>query len=122
MHQSPAIARFYSLFLHEDRITPALRSHLPNVQLLPYNAVSDVMHKLSSASPDTRFWLPSGTTSKALASLPALENRTDRRLANASPIALLKAVKNAVEMRGMRDAHVSPRSFAYASMCGFGDS
>lgn len=92
------------LFIDDSRLTNGIREHLglkTNNQLMvvPYECISKHVQQLSDEG--KRVWI-SSKNSAALASLVPEGNL----ITDTSPICLAKAVKNEVEMEGMRQAHI----------------
>jgi len=99
---------FLTLFVNEAKVTPEVKQHLTtpgnglNVEILPYTSFLDHFDKYVEQKTDGKIWLPGNCCSYALASRVA----EDRRFDKFSPIGLMKAIKNPVEMKGMKNAHV----------------
>jgi len=94
-----------SLFIDESRLTNKIKDHLKltnengMLKIFPYNGLQEELRKLGQL--EKKIWI-SSRNSCALASLvPEKYLITD-----ISPIASLKAVKNPVEIEGMRNAHI----------------
>ena len=94
------------LYVDPTKVTPEVKAHLgPGVHTLDYasfysSVASTVVPQLS---PTSRVWLDTNRTNQALYSL--FPDASHVHLAD-SPVALMKSVKNEVELAGVRDAHV----------------
>ncbi|XP_052772140.1 xaa-Pro aminopeptidase 1-like [Mya arenaria] len=98
------------LFTNPERIDKKVRSHLHldmppenegvKVTIAPYNNVKNFVADLVD-NVSGKIWISDKSSYGLVSSIPKL-----RRLIAASPLALMKAVKNAQEIEGMRRAHV----------------
>jgi len=68
-----------------------------------FKTVAERFENFCGTCAEKLVWLPGGTSSFALFSLLPDKNRVLDKL---SPISLLKAVKNPVELKGMQEAQV----------------
>ncbi len=90
------------LFVHRGKESPALFSHLDKqVEVYEYEEFSDTLRRL--ADRDERILLDSGSVSQWV--VEQLDGKCMVELGT-SPITLLKAIKNPVELDGFRNAHV----------------
>ena len=90
------------LFVDKRKITPEIRRALPGeVKILAYQAFGATLNWL--AEKKKRIWLDEGSASEWM--VEALRG-AGRLIFKPSPVALFKAVKNPVEVRGFREAHV----------------
>ena len=94
------------LYIDEAQLSSEVTQHLSSedgdaIQTFPYSAVSTHVSKLLE-SQDGKVWVGS-ESSQALCSLVPKA----RRVKALSPIQLLKGIKNATEIEGMRNSHVS---------------
>ncbi len=90
------------LFVHGNKITDELRAHLDGlVELHEYDAFAEALGKLSNGR--HRVLLDSGSVSRWVTE--QLEGNCEVEMGT-SPITLLKAVKNDVELKGFRNAHI----------------
>jgi Xaa-Pro aminopeptidase len=89
------------LFAGADTVSPAVERKLaPGVRVRPYEAFGDALRSL--AADRIRTWFDEGSASRWIADL--LEGC--ELVTEASPVLLLRARKNAVEIEGMKAAHV----------------
>jgi Xaa-Pro aminopeptidase len=89
------------LFAGADTVTPELEKMLaPSVRVRPYELFGDAL--LALAAEKSRTWIDEGATSRWIADLLA----GCELVTEASPILLPRARKNAVEIAGMKAAHV----------------
>jgi Xaa-Pro aminopeptidase len=89
------------LFAGADTVTPGLEKMLaPSVRVRPYELFGDAL--LALAAEKSRTWIDEGATSRWIADLLA----ECELVTEASPILLPRARKNAVEIAGMKAAHV----------------
>ena len=90
------------LFADKRKITPALRRALPkDVKVLAYQAFGAVLNWLAERK--MRVWLDEASASRWM--VGALRG-AGRLMFQPSPVALFKAIKNSVEVRGAHEAHV----------------
>ncbi len=90
------------LLLDKSKLTPSVRQALPDdVKVLDYEAFGAVLNWL--ADKEAKVWLDDATVSHWVVS--ALRG-AGRLMFKPSPVALFKAVKNAIEIEGFRAAHV----------------
>lgn len=90
------------LFVDKRKITSEVRQALPkDVKVLAYQAFGAVLNWL--AENKTRVWLDEASASEWM--VQALRG-AGRLMFKSSPVALFKAVKNEVEVRGFRAAHI----------------
>jgi len=90
------------LFIDESRVTNEIREHLNrdgHVSIVPYEDIEKHVRKLGTEG--KRVWI-SSKSSAALSSLIPEENL----ITDASPVCVAKAVKNEVEIEGMKQAHI----------------
>jgi len=96
-----------TLYVDAKKVTPAVREHLgSDVTIKPYNAIFDDLRALSAAATSAfkySVWMDPRRCNVALLHAVAEEERI---LERESPIALLKSVKNKVEIEGLRQAHI----------------
>lgn len=86
------------LFVDESKVNAGVRAHLTGVQLHPYGAIESFLQALAregsvAADPtqlNWRLYSALGASSKDVI----------------SPITLLKSIKNASEIQGIRDSHI----------------
>ena len=96
-----------TLYVDQEKVTDEIRAHLKpaNVRLAPYDAIwSELKTHASSSglSSDKRIWLdPARVSSAVQACFPNAEVILEAD----NPIQLMKAIKNATEVAGMRQAH-----------------
>lgn len=103
----------FSLFIDEKKVTENVRDHLTskdtqhNVDILPYDSVVGRLDQYRQKYADGKIWLSGDGTSLALV------NRVpeDRWYDKASPVLTSKALKNPVELEGMKNSHVSQKVF-----------
>ena len=103
-----------ALYVDPTKVTPEVTAHLGDaVHVLPYTSfLSAVTSLLPHLSPSSRLWLDSAKCNFAIYSLfpdPDVVHLAD------SPVTLLKSVKNAVELQGVREAHIRDS----VAMCNF---
>eukprot|EP00731_Ephydatia_muelleri_P035767 Em0158g7a len=93
------------LFLEVDRLTPDVTQHLTGgelmVDILPYSTVNSRLSIMLHGNPQWKIWI-SNKSSYDLTSLVPKQ----RRVSGLSPIQMLKAVKNEIELQGMRNAQL----------------
>eukprot|EP00794_Sanderia_malayensis_P005492 gene5492-6177_t len=100
-----AIVSLDDIRLHIDlsRITNVLKDHLggndSTVQLLEYDRIQEGIRNLVDSG--KKIWI-SSRNSAALSSLIP----EDKIISDVSPVCLLKAIKNATEIEGMKQAHI----------------
>lgn len=100
------------LYVNDNKISKTVREHLgDSVQIKPYDAIFDEVQNISNShfseadsdtSPKNKF-LISNRTSWALSERLGGESRVEEIR---SPVADSKAVKNDVELAGMRACHI----------------
>ncbi|KAF5269134.1 hypothetical protein FQR65_LT02434 [Abscondita terminalis] len=95
------------LLIDSGKITPEVKEHLKNeigdvkVQIESYSKVKDILKQSINNYKDGFVWL-SGDANYAITSVvPSCRLKTE-----ITPSALMKAVKNKVEVQGMRNAHI----------------
>jgi Xaa-Pro aminopeptidase len=87
------------LFIDQSQLTPEVLAHLDGVEICAY---TDILPAVQSLETKGKVWIDFSTVNYALTSaLPVRDNVVDKP----SPIVLAKAVKNDVELQGMRNAH-----------------
>ncbi len=88
------------LFIDSDKLTAEVRDHLTNngVSVQPYTAITQF---LSSLPNDAQVLLSAGQSAGAL--LPILGKRA---VVGYSPVAMLQAIKNDVQLQGVRNAMI----------------
>ena len=114
-----------TLVLSVAQTTAAVKSHLDGVTLAPYAdalaTLRDRARAVVDANQKAKLWLPNGCSQALVNQIPTvrlqslLATRSLRRtqphsthvISDASPALHLKAVKNATELEGMRQSHVS---------------
>jgi Xaa-Pro aminopeptidase len=90
------------LFVHGAKVTESLRAHLADhVEILEYETFGDALAQLAEGN--GRILLDSGSVSQWV--VDQLQGNCELEYGN-SPITLLKAIKNKVELEGFRNAHV----------------
>lgn len=106
------------LFVDDAKVTPAVRDHLGDaVQIMPYAAVTEWLaaYSQSDKAGGRHIWMDPQSCSVAfycaVEAAAGDENAAGktvakRVLSEASPVALAKALKNPVELEGMRQAHL----------------
>ncbi|CAG8778777.1 15602_t:CDS:2, partial [Acaulospora morrowiae] len=92
------------LYIEEIKLSKEVKDHLgPDVKYRPYNAIFDDLQKLSETlKNEGQKLLISTRTSYALAKAAGEDNVEETR----SPLAEAKAIKNEVELEGMRQCHL----------------
>ncbi|CAG8728850.1 11662_t:CDS:2, partial [Acaulospora morrowiae] len=92
------------LYIEEIKLSKEVKDHLgPDVKYRPYNAIFDDLQKLSETlKSENQKLLISTRTSYALAKAAGEGNVEETR----SPLAEAKAIKNEVELEGMRQCHL----------------
>ena len=93
------------LYVDEAQLSSEVTQHLSSkdengVQTFPYSQVSSHVSMLLS-SLEGKVWVGSESSQALCALVPQ-----SRRVKSLSPIQLLKGIKNATEIEGMRNAHV----------------
>ncbi|KJE88827.1 xaa-Pro aminopeptidase 1 [Capsaspora owczarzaki ATCC 30864] len=98
------------LFVDESRVESAAKQRLQTqgVTLLPYDAIASKVSEFAAGG--QRVWIPN-VCPQALASLV----KKASQLKADSPVELAKAIKNATELEGMRQAHIRDG----AALCGY---
>ncbi|CAH1783979.1 unnamed protein product, partial [Owenia fusiformis] len=100
---------FVGIFIDENKLDDTVCHHLQlnnivdsqvKVTLYPYDSVKDYVSALQDEL-DGKVWV-SDKSSYALASLVPETNRINE----ASPVAIMKTVKNETEIKGMKNAHI----------------
>ncbi|KAJ2509801.1 hypothetical protein GGI11_005732 [Coemansia sp. RSA 2049] len=92
-----------TLYIDDTKIDDEVREHLHGVSIRPYNAIFGELAALSSSLVQSKQRLLAGSSvSWALAKALG----TDNLVIDKSPITMLKALKNAVELEGMRQCHI----------------
>ncbi|KAJ1987066.1 hypothetical protein GGI25_000190 [Coemansia spiralis] len=91
-----------TLFVDNVKLTDKVRTHLDGVAIKPYGAIFGELAALSATGPAEERLLAGATASWALVTALG-EARVEL---GSSPITLLKALKNATEMEGMRQSHI----------------
>jgi Xaa-Pro aminopeptidase len=87
------------LFIDEAQICEDARAHLGGeVEIHPYESIARAVKEL----PHDKIWVDASTVNYAITSCISSE---DRIINKPSPIILAKALKNEVELEGMRNAH-----------------
>ncbi|VDP00038.1 unnamed protein product [Soboliphyme baturini] len=105
---------FISLFVDREKLTTSCKEHLNSsldycrVQIFPYDDALKCLRCYVSDNPSWKVWFSPDTSYAFVSSVS-----DDRRLEKQSPVVTAKAVKNSVELAGMRRAHVS-RFHSYA--------
>ncbi|XP_052746069.1 xaa-Pro aminopeptidase ApepP [Bicyclus anynana] len=97
------------LFWGDGNLTPDVQLHLEaegtRVQVRPYTQIFAYLRDMSSSlQPGSAIWL-SRDGSQAIY-LAAESNTAVSTLSTVSPVALMKCVKNSIELQGFRSAHV----------------
>lgn len=89
-----------TLFVDTDKLTPEVESYLANcgVTARPY---TDVKQFLASLPSETKVLVSAGQTGIALRTI-----LSDRAVISGSPVAMLKAVKNDIQIKGVRNAMI----------------
>lgn len=91
------------LFVHPDKVSPELPSHLGNqVSLHPETSVEEHLAELGKAG--AKVLIDPGLTPVHYSSLIAAEGGT--LIKGADPVALPRAIKNSAELEGARQAHI----------------
>jgi Xaa-Pro aminopeptidase len=102
-----------TLYIDDSKLTPETKSHLgDSVAVKPYNAIFQDLETLSKStsvnadsgknSSEAKFLIPTKASWALSKSLGGEEKVEEAR----SPVGDAKAVKNEVEMQGMRSCHV----------------
>jgi Xaa-Pro aminopeptidase len=92
------------LFVDSAKLTPAVSTHLAGagVSVRPYSEAIPALRARVSEHPAERVWVdPARVTFALHDAVPA-----ERRVTEATPLSLAKALKNSAELSGMRAAHV----------------
>lgn len=95
------------LFIEDVKVTPEARAHLSqpgvNVTLHPYADVASFVQSLVPSGGDqtTKIWFGTGANRALTSMVPEA-----LCLIQASPIAVMKAIKNKTEADGMRQSHI----------------
>ena len=89
-----------TLFVDTDKLTPEVESYLANcgVSTRPY---TDVKQFLASLPSETKVLVSAGQTGIALRTILG-----ERAVISGSPVAMLKAVKNDIQIKGVRNAMI----------------
>ncbi|XP_055524456.1 xaa-Pro aminopeptidase ApepP [Wyeomyia smithii] len=91
-------------FVDESKFKPSVSAHFQANQvqplIRPYQAVQEVLKTLVEAS-GSRVWISLGSSYALTALVPE-----EKRIHEITPINLMKAVKNEVEVAGMRQCHI----------------
>ncbi|KXJ17221.1 Xaa-Pro aminopeptidase 1 [Exaiptasia diaphana] len=90
------------LFIDKQKITPEVSIHLKGVDVQPYNEVIDYIETLGQ-DPKAKIWITQYCSYALRMVIPKGRSVTDE-----SPIAFPKAVKNYVEVEGMKKANITP--------------
>lgn len=95
---------FVRLYIEQSKITDAVRAHLGDaVEIKPYNSLlTDLQEFAKTITGTKQFWLDVNKCNVAI--YQQLDK--DQVLEQDSPITMLKSVKNANEIEGMRQAHI----------------
>lgn len=88
------------LFIDESRLNRGVEAHLHGVTVAPYDNITNFVADLPNVV-SAKIWISDKSSFGIVNAIPKM-----RRLIQASPIALLKAVKNESEIQGMRNAHI----------------
>ncbi|KAI8319975.1 Creatinase/aminopeptidase [Martensiomyces pterosporus] len=91
------------LYIEDVKLTDDVREHLKGIKVQPYSAIFGELAQLSSALVQSKRQLLAGRTA-SWALVEALG--ADNVRIGKSPVTLLKALKNPVEMEGMRQCHI----------------
>uniref|UniRef100_A0A0K0G1D1 Xaa-Pro aminopeptidase 1 (inferred by orthology to a human protein) n=1 Tax=Strongyloides venezuelensis TaxID=75913 RepID=A0A0K0G1D1_STRVS len=92
------------LFIDKKKLPEGYEEHLKGIQVLDYDKVTEVVkeyHTKNKENTSHKMWIPSQTNYN-ITSLIAEGNAHDAN----SPVQILKATKNEVELKGMREAHI----------------
>ncbi|MCL4136578.1 UNVERIFIED_CONTAM: hypothetical protein GTU68_058176, partial [Idotea baltica] len=97
------------LFINQEKLTKDAQRHLQEgeVKVLPYDQVSEAIQDLVSGltrpqeEKTKRVWVSNKCSHAIAAMIPA-----QKTIAKVTPVALMKAVKNETERKGMRACHV----------------
>ncbi|KAJ1959075.1 hypothetical protein GGI12_004530 [Dipsacomyces acuminosporus] len=91
------------LYIDDVKLTDAVREHLGGIKIQPYSAIfGELAERSASLVANKRKLLAGRTASLALVEALGIDNvKLDK-----SPITLLKALKNPVELEGMRQSHI----------------
>jgi Xaa-Pro aminopeptidase len=94
------------LFIDPAKVPAQVRTHVKHVELRPYDGFAAALAELARSG--QRVWLDPDTTSHWIAAQLASGPDPARKPAHEaeSPILLAKAVKNPIELAGMRACHV----------------
>ncbi|XP_046997256.1 xaa-Pro aminopeptidase ApepP isoform X2 [Schistocerca americana] len=92
------------LFMDECKLTPSVRQHFNQEDLCitihPYEKIQDVLTEQISEQ-EGKVWISAGASYALTSLIP-----DKKRVSEATPIALMKAIKNNVEIQGMINAHI----------------
>ncbi|GBP68689.1 Xaa-Pro aminopeptidase 1 [Eumeta japonica] len=109
----PSAARNAILFWGDGVLTQTVQDHLSSegvaVEPRPYSEIFDYLEAMARELPeDSLIWLSQeGSEAIHLAAVGSVNSDLDiRTLSTVTPVALMKCVKNEVELRGFRNAHV----------------
>uniref|UniRef100_A0A0N5CHH0 Xaa-Pro aminopeptidase 1 n=1 Tax=Strongyloides papillosus TaxID=174720 RepID=A0A0N5CHH0_STREA len=92
------------LFIDKKKLPEGYEEHLKGVKVLDYDKVTEIVNEYHSKNKENashKMWIPS-ETNYWISSVIAESNAYDAN----SPVQILKATKNEVELKGMRQAHI----------------
>jgi len=93
------------LFVESSQVTPAVRDSLTSedmegsVEILPYNQIKDYVTTLSKAT--GKVWFSDNASRGLVSLLPS-----NKSICKLTPVALMKAIKNPVELKGFENCHI----------------
>lgn len=93
------------LFIDTEKVDGDMRNYLTEqgVEILPYDSILVFLRRHVSTLAETqKVWFDAKTTNAALAQVVPETSRLEKD----SPVVLLKALKNAAELEGMRQCHL----------------
>ncbi|GAA5809696.1 hypothetical protein MFLAVUS_003109 [Mucor flavus] len=90
-----------TLYINPEKLTDSVRQHLHGIELKPYDAIFQDLSGLKTQLTTQKF-LIDGNTSLAIETAVGSDHVLDER----SFINDTKAIKNATELKGMRDCHI----------------
>jgi Xaa-Pro aminopeptidase len=93
------------LFVDAEKLTPEVSQSLVSgddrVNVRPYDSIFTYVEKSLLPSDEGLIWLSSGSSEAIVSCIPK-----SRRFLQASPVTKAKAIKNAVEIRNMKNCHI----------------
>ncbi|KAJ1679644.1 hypothetical protein EV182_001628 [Spiromyces aspiralis] len=92
-----------TLYVDSEKLTDKVRAHLEDVEIKPYDAIFDELKVTASACAEAKLKFLTDT-SASWALVEALGH--DNIVIGTSPVTMFKAIKNDVEIEGMRRCHI----------------